>query len=531
LRSKSNVTGIKLRRYVLSMAIVWIFAGLFALFWIVYKAYSDSYDTSLVMAKAGFERDLIYRLWNATHGGVYVNVKEGTKPNPYLDVPHRDIETTAGKKLTLINPAYMTRQAHELGKERYNLLGHITSLNPIRPENKADPWEEKALELIAGGVKEYPEITELNGKRYMRYMGALITRKGCLKCHEKQGYKVGDIRGGISVSVPMAHFDNVRIFSIVRVAGIGFVFWIVSLFVLFAGSGRLRKEIEARELMQKELVDISRRAGMAEVATSVLHNIGNGINNVNISSSIISEKLGSSKVEDILLVAGMVEEHIDDIEDFLKNDTKGKNILPYLKELGEMLEKERAAMMEESDVLCKSVDHIKEIIRWQQSNASVKDSVSERVVPADLLDEAMVISQSSIQRHKIEVKFNTPELRPISLEKFKIIQVITNIVSNAINSVNKLPEDRKKLIEITVAEKEPERLFISIKDSGVGILKENIDKIFQYGFTTGDEGRGFGLHSASLTVKEMGGELIAFSEGEGKGAEFTITLPYDGEKA
>jgi PAS domain S-box-containing protein len=163
-----------------------------------------------VAAQSSFEKDLLYRQWATLHGGVYVPVTDRSPPNPYLtNINERDITTPSGIPLTLINPAYMTRQVHELGKDLYRHQGHITSLKPIRPENAPDDWERKALEAFARGVPEVSSIESIEGKSYLRLMRPMQTAAGCLKCHAAQGYQEGDIRGGISVSVPVQEYENI----------------------------------------------------------------------------------------------------------------------------------------------------------------------------------------------------------------------------------------------------------------------------------------------------------------------------------
>jgi len=153
-------------------------------------------------ARISWEKDVLFRQWSARNGGVYVPISKDTPPNPYLKVPNRDV-TIAGKPYTLINPAYMTRQLYELAAQTYAIKGHITSLKPIRPENAPDQWEKKALLAFEQGSQEYKEIVHSNGREYLRLMRPFVTKASCLKCHARQGYKVGDIRGGISISVPM----------------------------------------------------------------------------------------------------------------------------------------------------------------------------------------------------------------------------------------------------------------------------------------------------------------------------------------
>ncbi len=161
-------------------------------------------EQARVQARAAFEKDLLYRRWNARHGGVYVPTDADTPPNPYLDLERRDIHLPHGKMLTLVNPAYMTRQVHELGAEADGVTGHITSLDPIRPLNAPDPWEARALEAFATGQTEASTLATTDDVEVMRLMRPLVTEQACLRCHEAQGYAVGDVRGGISVAVPMA---------------------------------------------------------------------------------------------------------------------------------------------------------------------------------------------------------------------------------------------------------------------------------------------------------------------------------------
>ena len=221
-------------KYVFMAGLFWtVFIGI-VLAWNIYHHKAETLEIARNHALAYFEKDVVYRGWSAGHGGVYAPITKDTPPNPHLaHLKERDITTPSGRKLTLINPAYMTRQAHELGAAKYGLHGHITSLNPIRPENAPDPWETEALEEFEKGSVEAVALDEVDGQSYIRLMKPLITKQGCLKCHAVQGYKAGDIRGGISVTVPMepiwtiANADSKKIVSgyiaiwIFGLAGIG----------------------------------------------------------------------------------------------------------------------------------------------------------------------------------------------------------------------------------------------------------------------------------------------------------------------
>ncbi len=184
-----------------------VFWGILIVAVAVWFSYEDWQKTLRIGEEIGLsalEKDYSYRAWAAQHGGVYVPITESTQPNPYLaHLPERNVTTENGRELTLLNPAYMTRQVHEQEMKRYGLHSRITSQNPIRPENKPDPWEEKALQQLGQGAEKIHGLVEMNGQPYLRVMAPFFTKGPCLKCHAQQGYTVGDLRGGISVSVPM----------------------------------------------------------------------------------------------------------------------------------------------------------------------------------------------------------------------------------------------------------------------------------------------------------------------------------------
>ena len=222
--------------------------------WLTKTSITDhSYRVARETARNIFDMIVLTRSWNARHGGVYVPITDSDQPNPYLKVPDRDIVTKDDRYFTLINPAYMTRQIAELAEGKNNTVFHITSLKPIRPANQADPWEIKALESFENGVEEVTERIETEGKDIFRYMAPLLTEQDCLKCHEKQGYKVGDIRGGISVSLqggPIFGGDTERITQVLVQHAV--VFLLVSalqglFFELFRRQWLALKHIEDRQ--------------------------------------------------------------------------------------------------------------------------------------------------------------------------------------------------------------------------------------------------------------------------------------------
>jgi len=244
----------RVRRYALLLALVWTFAVGVSLAWNYLHERDAARQAASVAARREFAKDVIYRRWNTGHGGVYVPVSESTPPNPYLEhVEEREIDTLSGRRLTLINPAYMTRQVHELGFEAEGVRGHITSLNPIRPANAPDAWEKRALEAFERGEREFSSVEVLDGESHLRLMRPLMTEKACLECHADQGYEEGDVRGGISVAMPMAPYVVIARgqMTVIRV-GHG-ALWLLGLAALVFGTRQIQQRVREHDRAQKAL--------------------------------------------------------------------------------------------------------------------------------------------------------------------------------------------------------------------------------------------------------------------------------------
>jgi len=191
-----------MKKNILIISFIWtaLIAGSFL--WNYHSALKKQHGLALHAARSNFQQILLFRSWNSLHGGVYVPITESTQPNTYLEVALRDIKISEGLSLTMINPAFMTRQVSEIAEKKEGIKFHITSRNPIRPENRATEIEEAALKEFEKGIPEKGIIKRSGGGYSFFYMAPLITDISCLKCHAKQGYKEGDIRGGISVTLP-----------------------------------------------------------------------------------------------------------------------------------------------------------------------------------------------------------------------------------------------------------------------------------------------------------------------------------------
>ena len=283
------------------------------------------------------------------------------------------------------------------------------------------------------------------------------------------------------------------------------------------------------ELAQKnkQLLGISHQAGMAEVATSILHNVGNVLNSVSVSSALISELVEESNVVDLSKVASLINEHANDLGAFLTNDPKGKQVPDYLCQLAEHMVNEQTTLIGELALLRQNIEHIKEIIVMQQSYAKISGFV-ETVKISDLVEDALRMNVGSLQRHEVEVLREFDDVPPINTEKHKVLQILVNLVRNAKHACDESGCE-EKLITLRIARCD-DQVRISVVDSGIGIPPENLTRIFNHGFTTRKDGHGFGLHSAALAALELGGSLSAHSDGLGHGAIFTLELPLNARR-
>jgi C4-dicarboxylate-specific signal transduction histidine kinase len=299
---------------------------------------------------------------------------------------------------------------------------------------------------------------------------------------------------------------------------------------LVEANERLNDEIQTRkssqrelEAMQQKLIETSRQAGMAEVATGVLHNVGNVLNSVNVSATVLQEQLRASKLSSLLMTADLLRERSADLMEFLSTDPKGKAILPFIIKLAAHLAREQETLLKELFTLAKNIEHIKEIVAMQQSYARVS-GVMEFLPPAQLVEDALRMSESSLIRHRVQIIRDFAPVPDVAIDKHKVLQILVNLISNAKHALAHAAADDKQL-HITIAATEPGRVKIIVRDNGAGIPPENLTRVFRHGFTTKKQGHGFGLHSGALAAKEMGGSLRVDSAGLGKGAEFTLELP------
>jgi signal transduction histidine kinase len=316
------------------------------------------------------------------------------------------------------------------------------------------------------------------------------------------------------------------------------IFLAIRLLRSFAVINRVNKELQAanegleqrveertRELKdtQSELLDAARQAGMAEIATNVLHNVGNVLNSVNISADLVTRKLRTSKALGLGKAMQLINEHPHNLGEFITRDEKGKLLPGYLNQLVDAIAIEQQSITEELAQLSKSVDHIKDIVATQQSYAGAS-SLVEALHISDLLEDALRMNSGALTRHHVTVVKEYSEVPRVMGDKHRLLLILINLISNAKYAMSDL-SDRPRQMTLGVKVVDNKTLQVSVKDEGEGIAPENMTRIFAHGFTTRKEGHGFGLHSCALAAIEMNGHLSAFSDGPGKGALFTLQIP------
>lgn len=297
-------------------------------------------------------------------------------------------------------------------------------------------------------------------------------------------------------------------------------------------TAELRAEIQAKEQAraklaeaQQLLMDVSRKTGMAEVATGVLHNVGNVLNSVNVSASMISERLRRSRINEVGRLAALFQEQQGDLSGFFAKDSRAAKVPAFLLALSKSLESDLARLRTELEQMVRNIDHIKRIVVMQQSYAKVS-GVTETLPVAEIVEDALRITESGLARHGIQLVRQFEPVPPILVDKHKILQVLINLIRNARQALEAGGTGPKRIVlNVAPMITDPNRIRIRVEDSGVGIAAENLTRIFSYGFTTKLGGHGFGLHMSALTAKEMGGNLMVESLGLGLGAVFTLELP------
>lgn len=289
-------------------------------------------------------------------------------------------------------------------------------------------------------------------------------------------------------------------------------------------AARLKAEMDREEKTRMEMLEVSRQAGMSEVATSVLHNVGNVLNSVNISASLVADHVTDFKVENLARVANMMRKQGAELGDYLTNDPKGRQLPDYLAKLASHLSNEQSLILKEVGFVRSKIEHIKEIVATQQNYGKVM-GLTENIHMDELVDDVLRIQAVELSEQQVQVeRYYEPDLPEVVVDKHKVLQILLNLFSNAKHACMESNLAEKQVrVRVTNGD---DKVRVMVSDNGVGIPAANLKAIFNHGFTTRKKGgHGFGLHGSSLAAKDIGGALVVQSEGPGRGATFTLEIP------
>lgn len=469
------------KSYLIWSITIWCCILIVSLTWNYHLVKSSNEKIVLDKSRAFFEQILMAREWNAQHGGVYVPVNDKTLPNPYLEDSLRDLLTINGLSLTKINPAYMTRQIAETNKANNDLQFHITSLNPIRPQNKPDDWEIKSLISFKKGVPEHIELVNDGFTSQYRYMAPLFIEKSCLKCHSKQGYKPGDIRGGISVSFPAKAFtDSVN----KQVASLGIIHFIILILGVLGLSNYYRmanKYLLIIENRNKELAKIN--ATKDKFFSIIGHDLKAPFTGILGFSRILLDKIGKKDY-------GSIEKYAKTIHD------SSERTYHFVGNLLDWASTQTGKI---------------------QPNPTNFDISTEMNNVKDLLND-------TAQEKSITILNAIEDNMMVFADKEMIHTVIRNLISNAI----KFTEPGGRIVISATNTKN--NTTIKIADNGIGIPEEKVENLFSIydkrstKGTRKEKGTGLGLILCKEFIEKNNGEIWAESV-VGKGSSFYFSLP------
>lgn len=504
-----------MKKYIIALVVLWIIAVTVSLVWNLHVEKNNQAIIAMAGARAFFKQVVLTRTWNAEHGGVYVRITNQVKPNPYLKIPFRDAETKNGTKLTTINPAFMTRQIAEIAARTTGVQFHITSLKSIRPQNKADSWERTALNSFENGKKEFGDyVFNSSGEKIYRYMAPLFVEQGCLKCHAVQGYKLGDIRGGISVMIPFSEETTNWQLWLTHILALLIV---TVIFIFFGGklernrikiiaiNRSLEESMGRLKKTQSQLVQSEKMAGLGTLVAGVAHEINNPINFVNSCSQSL-------------------EERAQELKAFI-NELMGEK--PD-QEIIQMFEEKFTPIFKNLSAILDGSQRIKTIVTELRTFSRLDEAEQKRVKVLEGLRSTINLIKTQY-RDQVEFVYDFQADPELECWPAQLNQVFMNMIVNACQAIiskqkqtgDKIPG---KLTVITQVQ--DQSLAVRFQDTGCGIPKEIQSKLFEPFFTTKEVGEGTGMGlSISFGIVEKHRGKIMFESTVGEGTTFTILLP------
>jgi len=474
--------------------VAWTVVLASSLAWTLHLVRSGIHELIIQTAQTTIEKDLAYRRWGSGHGGVYVPIDPSTPPNPYLaTLPERDLTTPAGKRLTLMNPAYMIRQVYERASETGGVQGHITSTRPIRPENRPDEWERSALARFERGEEQVDSVQLLRGEPYLRYVRRFLVEESCLKCHAAQGYRLGDVRGAISISVPLAPYLAIQRRQTLPLKAAHLGLWLLGVTAILATERRSRqrkRESEREEQERRSLEQQLHHARRVESVGRLTGGIAHDLNN------LLSPILGFSSV--------VLEE------------------LPPLDPLRPDLEEIQRAARGARDLT-------RRLLAFSRKQEL-------RVEPVDVAEvvEGMRKMLGAMLGEDVRLVIELAEgMASVRADRAQLELVLLNLAANARDAMPRGGtlrisgrEERLEAESAALALSPGQYMELVLEDDGMGMDEHTRERIFEPYFTTKEFGKGTGLGLSTVhgIVKQLGG-AIAVASAEGCGTTIRILLP------
>ena len=486
----------RIKTYSILLALLLTGLILVSLLWDLYQQREKIINTAHNIAKTTYEKDILYRKWAARQGGIYVPISEHMPPNTYLTVPNRDITTPSGLSLTLINPAYIARQVNEMAEKALGSRSHLTSLNPIRPENAPDSWEASALKSFERGIQEISSIEQTEGEEYMRYMRPFVAEETCLKCHASQGYKEGDIRGGISVSIPMAPLSTIERFHVFQSSLVHFFIWMVCIAGIMISKTVLEKQILAREHSEKALQEANESLEKrVRERTTDLHNLTEELWRGRDKLRHLASELVMAEERERKRIAGVLH---DDIAQTLAAIRMRLDLLQGIPSD----QKDKQTLQQIGTLLVQTI---------QETRALMNDLGNPVLFELGLKAACESLADRLMEIHPIRISCDIRDtykhLNPDS--KTILYQVIRELLNN----VTKHSQAPNAHVSVDV---ENGHFRVTVTDDGVGFDTQTV------GEPTVDGG--FGLYSIRERLTAIGGSLRIVST-PGTGTVVTAILP------